>query len=117
LVTKSLGIAIHFTVELSMVVQGVPVGGVILVSFNVEQGPVDGALVHQNAGGFLKIIVVFVRVGEPVAFSAAEKRATAVTAKLDMDRRKLEMGAQLVDHIHEGIQTGVFTLGGTLVVS
>jgi hypothetical protein len=33
--TKSLGIAIHFAVELCMAVQGVPIGGVILVSFNV----------------------------------------------------------------------------------
>jgi hypothetical protein len=82
----------------------------------MEQGPVDGALVHQNAGGFLKIIVVFVRVGEPVTFHAVEERATAVTAKLNMAKRKLEVGAQLVDHINKGIQTSVFAPGGTLVV-
>jgi hypothetical protein len=35
LATKSLAIAIHFAVELRMMVQGVPVSGVILVSFNV----------------------------------------------------------------------------------
>jgi hypothetical protein len=61
--SKCLCIAVHFTVELRVVVQVVPVSGVILVSFNVEQGPVDGALVHQDEGGFLKIIVVFIRVG------------------------------------------------------
>jgi hypothetical protein len=44
-------------------VQGIPVGGVVLVSFNVEQGPVNVALVHQDEGGSLEIIVVFVRVG------------------------------------------------------
>jgi hypothetical protein len=27
------------------------------------------------------------------------------------------MGAQLVDHIHKGIQTSMFTPGGTLVIS
>jgi mannitol/fructose-specific phosphotransferase system IIA component (Ntr-type) len=75
-----------------------------------------GALVHQNAGGFHKIIVVFVRMSEPVAFSTAKERTMAITAKLDMAQHELEMGAQLVDHINEGIQTGMFTPGGTLVL-
>jgi hypothetical protein len=113
---KSLGIAIHFAVEPRVMVQVVPVSGIILVGFDMEQGPIDGTLVHQNAGGFLKIIVVVIRVGEPVTFATAKERATAVTAKLDMARGKLEMRAQLVDHIHKGIQTGVFTPGSTLVI-
>jgi hypothetical protein len=40
----------------------------------------------------------------------------AITAKLDVAQRELEMGAQLVDHLNEGIQTSVFTPGGTLVI-
>jgi hypothetical protein len=36
---------------------------------------------------------------------------------LDVASRKLEMGAQLVNHMNKGIQTGVFTPGGTLIVS
>jgi hypothetical protein len=58
-----LCIAVHFAVELRVTVQGVPASGVILVGFNVEQGRVDGAMVHQDMGSFLKIIVIFIRVG------------------------------------------------------
>jgi hypothetical protein len=62
LVTKGLCIAIHFTVELRVAVQVIPVGGVVLVGFNVVRGPVDGALVHQDTSSFLEVIVVLVRV-------------------------------------------------------
>jgi hypothetical protein len=57
---KVLGIAVHFAVELRVAVQVFPVGGVILMSFNVEQGPGYGTLGHQDAGGFFKVIVVFI---------------------------------------------------------
>jgi hypothetical protein len=49
-------------------------------------------------------------------FSAVEERAMAVTAKLKVAGRKLEVGAQLVDHINKGIHTGLLAPGGTLVV-
>jgi hypothetical protein len=40
----------------------------------------------------------------------------ADTVELNMAGHKLEVGAQLVDHIDQGIQASVFASGGVLVV-